>query len=61
MLWKVSFTVEVAAGQWEIGHNLFFLWGCFFYWTCDCSAVKDIIKYDGFISVVQRWVQELLG
>ena len=37
------FTDEVAAGRFEIGKNCRFLWGCFFYWLCDCSAVKDNI------------------
>ena len=41
--------------------NRRFLWGCFFYWICDCFAVKEIIKYHRCISMVQRWAQELLG
>ena len=55
------FTGEVAASRWEMGQNCRFLWVCFFYWLCDCSAVKYMIKYDGCISMVQRWAQELLG
>ena len=32
-----------------------------FYWICDCSAMKEILNYDGQIHVVRRWAQELLG
>ena len=55
------FNDKVAAGRWEIGQNFLFLWGCLFYWLCDCSAAKDIIEYDGCIYMVQQWAQELLG
>ena len=55
-----SFTGKVEVGQWEIGQNRQFLCGCFFYWICYCYALKDIIEYDGCISMVQCWVQELL-
>lgn len=56
-----SFVGEVACGRWAIGQNRRFLWGCHFYWMCDCSAVKEILEYDGSISYVCRWAQELLG
>ena len=56
-----SSTGEVAAGRWAIGQNFRFLWGCLFYWLCDCSAAKEIIEYDGCIYMVQSWAQELLG
>ena len=56
-----SFVSEVACGRWAIGQNRRFLWGCHFYWMCDCSAVKEILEYDGSISYICRWAQELLG
>ena len=56
-----SFTGEVASRQWAIGQNHRFLRGWFFYCICDCSTVKYMIEYDGCISMVQRWAQELLG
>ena len=56
-----SFLGEVASGRWAISQNRRFLWGTFFYWSCDCSAVKEVLEYDGSISYVCRWSQELLG
>ena len=56
-----SFLGEVASGRWAISQNKRFLWGCHFYWLCDCSAVKEVIEYEGAISYVCRWSQELLG
>ena len=56
-----SFTGEGACGRWAIGQNRKFLWGCHFYWMCDCSAVKELLEYDGNISMISRWAQELLG
>ena len=41
--------------------NRKFLWGCHFYWLCDCSAIKEVLEYDGSISMICRWAQELLG
>ena len=38
------FTGKVAAGRYAIGQNSQFLWGCFFYWICDCTAVKEMIN-----------------
>ena len=38
--WFHSFIGEAAAGRWGIGKNRKFLWGNFFYWVCDCVAVK---------------------
>ena len=33
-----------------------------FYWICHCSAMNEILDYDGGqIHVVRRWAQELLG
>ena len=37
-----SFTGEAASGRWAIGQNKKYLWGCHFWWICDCSAVKEI-------------------
>ena len=55
------FTGKVAAGRWEIGQNSRVIWGFLFFWICDCSAVKGLIEYDGYIFMVQRWAQELMG
>ena len=56
-----SFTGEVACGRWAISQNRKYLWGCHFYWLCDCSAVKEVLEYDGTIPMICRWAQELLG
>ena len=56
-----SFTGEGACGRWAIGQNRKYLWGCHFYWLCDCSAVKELLEYDGDIAMISRWAQELLG
>jgi hypothetical protein len=50
-----------ACGGWGISKNKKYLWGTMFYWLCDCSAMKEILSYDGQIHVVRRWAQELLG
>ena len=54
------FTGKVVAGRYAIGQNSQFLWGCFFYWISDCTAVKEMIEYDGCIYMVHRWAQERL-
>ena len=56
-----SFVGEVAAGRWGIAQNKKYLWGAHFYWFCDCTAVKEVLEYDGSIHMVMRWAQELLG
>ena len=56
-----SFTGEAASGRWSIGQNRKYLWGCHFWWVCDCSAVKEVLEYSGSIPMVCRWAQELLG
>ena len=56
-----SFTGEAASGQWSIGQNRRYLWGCHFWWMCDCSAIKEILEYSGTMPMVCRWAQELLG
>ena len=56
-----SFIGETAAGRWGIGQNRKFLWDNFFYWVCDCAAVKEFLDYEGSISMIKRWAQELLG
>ena len=55
------FNDKVAAGRWEIGQNFLFLWGCLFYWPCDCSEEKDMIEYYGYISMVHFSSKELRG
>ena len=56
-----SFVGEAACGRWAISQNKLYLWGSHFYWMCDCVAVKEALEYDGNISMVCRWAQELLG
>ena len=56
-----SFVGEVACGRWAISQNCQYLWGNKFYWLCDCSAVREILEYDGTIPMICRWAQELLG
>ena len=56
-----SFTGEGCCGRWAITQNRKFLWGCHFYWLCDCSVVKEILEYEGSIPMICRWAQELLG
>ena len=52
-----SFTGEGACGCWAIGQNRKYLLGCHFYWICDCSAIKEILEYDGSIIMICRWLQ----
>jgi hypothetical protein len=56
-----SFVGEAACGRWGISQNRKFLWGTEFYWICDCSAMREILEYDGPIHQIRRWAQELLG
>ena len=56
-----SFTGEAASGRWAISQNRNYLWGNHFYWMCDCSAVKEVLEYNGSIPMICRWAQELLG
>jgi hypothetical protein len=56
-----SFVDKAACGRWAILKNRKFLWGTFFYWICNCSAIKEILDYLGLIHIVCRWAQELLG
>jgi len=56
-----SFTCKGACVRWAIGQNRKFLWGRHFYWLCDCSAMKELLVYNGSIAMINRWAQELLG
>jgi len=56
-----SFVGEAGCGRWAISQNRKFLWGSEFFWLCDCSAIKEILEYDGPIHQIRRWAQELLG
>jgi hypothetical protein len=56
-----SFVGEAACGRWAISQDRKFLWGSEFFWLCDCSAIKEILEYDGPIHQIRRWAQELLG
>ena len=35
-----SLVGEAASGQWAIRRNRKYLWGCHFYWMCDCKAIE---------------------
>ena len=35
--------------------------GKHFYWIYNCAAIKKILEYEGTISQVCQWAQELLG
>ena len=56
-----SFTGKAASGRWSIEQNRKYLWGSHFWWICDCSSVKEVLKYNGTIPLVCRWAQGLLG
>ena len=56
-----SFIGEAACGRWAIGQNRKYLRGTHFYWMCDCKAMRDVMDYDGPISMMCCWAQELLG
>ena len=55
-----SFTGESACGRCTIAQNRKYLSGCHFYWMCDCSAIKEILEYDGRIPMIYRWTHELI-
>jgi len=51
--WFHPFVGEGAYGRWNIAQNQKFLWGTHFYWwLCDCTAVKEILEYDGLITMM---------
>jgi hypothetical protein len=56
-----SFVGEAGCGRWGISQNRKYLWGSEFFWMCDCSAVCEILEYEGPIHQIRRWAQELLG
>ena len=56
-----SFTGNSACGRWSIIQYRKFLWGCHFYWLCNCSAIKEILEYNGNIPLICHWAQELLS
>ena len=35
-----------------VGKNRKYLWGVHFYWMCDCKAIRDVLEYDGPISMM---------
>ena len=49
-----SFTGEATSGRWSIEKNRKCLWGSNFWWICDCLSVKEVLEYDGTISLVCR-------
>ena len=56
-----SFVGDIACGRWAISRLRKYLWGILFYWLCDCSAIKEILEYNGSIHQIKRWSQELLA
>ena len=56
-----SFVGEAACRIWVISQNRRFLWRSHFWWMCDYKSIKEVLEYDGTISIVCRWEQELLG
>jgi hypothetical protein len=46
------FVGETTCGRWAISKHKKFLWGTFFSWLCDCSAIKEVLEYDGPIHVI---------
>ena len=56
-----SFVGEAAAVRWTISQNRHYLWGNNFWLVCDCIAIKEILEYEGTISQIYCWAQELLG
>ena len=56
-----SFVGETAAGRWDISQNRYYLWGNNLWWMCNCAAMIEVLEYEGYISQVRRWAQELLG
>ena len=56
-----SFVGEISAARWGIKKCRKYLWGTHFYLVGDCSAMKEVLDYEGDITQVRRWAQELLG
>ena len=56
-----SFTGKAASGRWSISQNRRYLWGCRFWWICDCSVIKEVLDYSGTIPMVYRWAQKIIG
>ena len=56
-----SFVGKVACERWSIATCRKYFWGILFYWICDCSAIKEVLEYDGSIHRLKRWAQELLA
>jgi hypothetical protein len=48
-----SFVGKAACGRWSISQNRKFLWGAEFFWLCDCSAMREILEYDGPIHQIR--------
>ena len=52
---------EYVCEQWTISQNRHFLWGLYFYWLCDCKAIKEILDYNGPITMICSWAQEIFA
>ena len=56
-----SFISEVVYGHYAIAVHQKDLWGTNFYCLCDCSAIKEVLEYNGNIHQLKCWSQELLA
>lgn len=56
-----SFVGEVACGRLRIATCRRYLLGTIFYWLCDCSAIKEVLEYNGSIHQLKHWFQEILA
>jgi hypothetical protein len=54
-----SFAGEAGYGHWAISQNREFLWGAEFFWLCDCSAIAEILEYDGPIHQIRQFLSSL--
>ena len=50
------FVGEVGCGRWGIIAACRYLSSKLFYWMYDCSALIEILEYQGNIHQLQRWV-----
>ena len=56
-----SFVGDGACSRWVISRLCKYLWGIFFYWLCDCNAIKDILQCNGSVYQLKQWTKEHIG
>ena len=56
-----SFTGESAGGRWDIDQHIKYLWISYFYWVRNCAVIKEILEYDGSITMVRWWAHDILS